>query len=327
MALAARTWKYVGSAAVAANTVAGILDALYSLCTSVTYYNGAARTPGSGVAVTGVQHQVTGTTECIDITPIAQTHGVRYLFSGSASVRSPTFVSGDTWSANCIYLGFSRSWNTYNVTGNGWDQALPGSSGSSFTGYIRVFQCGSLTATRVHLFECADGIIVAIQQAAGVTFIGCGLDIDTRVTAATSPLSAEATTGGRYLMWNTSSAAVAATNFNNSNGNQVPFSGNTNNTARCLVLSPGGVSLTACYKDGALANVTDTTSFINADGDWIPREIEIVSGNCVAIGRLREIRIGPDRKLGDTFSSSGTVRGYALSSHPTTDNDTLWLIA
>lgn len=330
MAMTARTFKYVGSAVPAANTAAGLLDALYTLCTSATYYDGSARTPGAGVAVTGTQHQVGGITECIDIAPYSNSHNFRYLFSGSASARTPTMVTSpntDTWATGNVLLGLARNWNTYNVTGNGWDQTLPGSAGSSFTGYIRVFTCASLTCTKVHLLECADGIIVAWQQAANVSFTGCGLELDPRVTYSTSPVSAENTTGGRYLMWNTSASAAASVVFNSATGVTIPFSSSAANTGHCYALSVGGVSLTSVMKDSTLTNGTTTTSFINNDGDWIPREIEIVDSSNIPYGRLREIRIGPDRKLGDTFSVSGVVKGYGLSSHPTSDNDTLWCIA
>lgn len=330
MAMTARTWKYVGSATPAANTAAGILDALYTLGTSATYYDASARTPGAGVAGTWTQHQVTGVTECLDVNPVSNSHTVRYLLAGSASARTPTMVTSpntDSWQTATLLMGFARNWNTYNVTGNGWDQALPGSAGSSFTGYIRTFACASLTATKLHLFECADGMIVVVQQSAGTTIIGIGLDIDPRVTYATSPLSAENTSGGRYLMWNTSSSSAVSTVFNSTTGSNVPFSTSGANTGHCYILSVGGVTLALANKDATLTNGTVTTSFINADGDWVPREIEIVDGGHVAYGRLREIRIGPDRKLGDTFSSSGTVRGYAVGSHPTTDNDCLWVMA
>jgi hypothetical protein len=333
MAMTARTWKYVGSATPAANTVAGIADALYSLCTSATYYNGASRTPGSGVAVTGVQHQVGGTTECIEIAPVTNPHTVRYLVSGSASARTPTMVTSpftDTWTTGCVLLGFARSWNSYNATGNGWDQALPGGVGSAFTGYVRAFNTGPLTATKVHLFECADGFAVGIQQAAAVSWFGAGLDIDPRVTNGTSPASAEATSGGRYMMWNSSSSGAVPTAIWNTTltNTASPWHTSAANVGHAYVLSVGGVTLAAVSRDATLTTATDTTAYVNDDGDWIPREIEIVkSSSLTSVGRLREMRIGPDRKLGDTFSVSGTVKAYALSSHPSSDNDTLWLIA
>ena len=331
MAMTAPTWRYVGSATPAANTAAGLLDALHTLGTSTTYYDGSARTPGSGVALTSTQHKVGGITECVDLAPVTATHGVRYLYAGSASARTPTMVSSpnsDTWATATLLLGVARSWNTYNATGNGWDQTLPGGVGSTFTGYVRAFACGSLTATKVHLWECADAHCIIVQQAAGATLMGAGLHLDSRVTNATSPTTAEATTGGRYLMWNTSAAAACDTGFHRNTGVTVPFSVSGINSGHCYLLSVGGVTLTAVKKAAPFTDGFDTTSCITADGDWIPLPIELVSGsNNVPVGVLRGIRCGPDRKIGDTFSVSGVVKGYALSSHPTTDNDTLWLIA
>lgn len=330
MAMTARTFKYVGSATPAANTVAGILDALYTLGTSATYYDASARTPGSGVAGTWTQHQVGGVTECLDVNPVSNSHAVRFLLAGSASARTPTMVTSpytDSWQTATVLIGIARNWNSYNGTGNGWDQTLPGGVGSSFTGYVRAFATASLTATKVHLLECADGFLGIIAQSAGATFFGMGLEVDPRVTYATSPLAAENTSGGRYMMWNTSSSTAVSSVFNSATGTNVPFSTSGANSGHCYILSVGGVSLTAVNKDGALTNSTSTTSFVNADGDWMPREIEIVDSGNVAYGRLREIRIGPDRKIGDTFSSSGTVRGYCVSSHPSSDQDSLWVMA
>jgi len=334
MAMTKRTYKYIGSQAVAANTVAGIADASYTLGTKTTYYDGSARTPGAGQACTATQHQVGGVTECVDFALVTSTHGVRVLIAGSASARTPTMVTSPhthTWATSTVLMGVARNWNTYNATGNGWDQTLPGGVGSSWTGYCRTFATGSLTATRVHMWECADGLIFAVQQASAVNFFGAGLDIDPRLTNAQSASCAEATTGGRYLMWGGYNSAAISTTFNSGTGANVPFSTTTANNGFCYALSIGGVSLTAVIKDAALTTATDTSSYINADGHLLAREIELVTTTGGGVGRLREIRIGPDRKLGDTFSAlvggSRTVQAYALSSHPTTDNDTLWLMA
>lgn len=332
MAMTARNFKYIGSVAVS-NTVPSILDGFYTLFTSTTYYDASARSPGSGIAWTGTQHQVTGTTECIDLAPVSSSHGVRYLLSGSASARTPTMVTSpfsDTWSTNIILHGTARSWNTYNSTGNGWDQALPGSTGSSFTGFCRAFATSSLTATRVHAWECSDGVMLQIQQSTGTSMLGFGLDIDPLTTYSDSPTCAEDTTGGRYLLWNTSLTTACSTIMNSTaNSSTVaPYGTSQSNGSHCYALSVSGVNLTAISKLWNLTNITTTTSCINDDGDWMPIPIVmgVTSGN-TPYGILREIRIGPDRKIGDTFSLSGVVKGYAYGTHPSSDNDTLWLMA
>jgi hypothetical protein len=166
------------------------------------------------------------------------------------------------------------------------------------------------------------------SSSAAVVICGMGDDIDPCVTNATSPASAEATTGGRYLLWTTTSTSGASTTFNTATGSTAPFSASAANQGACYVLSVGGVTLTAVEKECSLTNITTTTSCINADGDYVPRELWlVVAGSNTFVGRVREIRIARDAKLGDSFSVSGTKKAYAVSSHPTTDNDTLWVIA
>lgn len=334
MAMTKRTYNYVGSQSVAANTTAGLLDAFLTLGQKTTYYDGTARTPGAGQAATATQHTVGGTTECVDFALVTATHSVRVLLAGSASARTPTMVTSPhthTWLAGALLMGVARSWNTYNATGNGWDQTLPGGVGSLWTGYCRVFGTGSLIATRAHLVECSDGLIFGVQQSGGCNWFGAGLDIDPRLTNAQSATCAEATTGGRYLMWGVANGSAQSTSGNSSTGITVPFSTSSANNGFCYALSVGGVSLAAVIKDGALTTPTDTSSYVNADGHLLAREIELVTTTGGGVGRLREIRIGPDRKVGDTFSAivggSRVVQGYALSSHPTTDHDTLWAMA
>ena len=334
MTMSSSTWKYVGSATPLSNLPSDVLDALYTLGTSITYYDASARTPGSGVAGTWERKRVAGLTEAVYCTPASDTHTIRHIIAGSAAARTPTMISSprtDTWATNTLLYGISRGGSTFNVTGNGWDQALPFTSGA-FTGYGRALALGSFTIAKVHLFECATGWWIVWATTTSVVHTWGGELIDPGVTYATSPTNAEQTTGGRYAMWMSgSSSATSTTSWSGAASGSVGVMFGTSisaNSTHFYLLSVGGVALTEVNRAYNLEAPAGTTSFLNSDGDMIPMEIHVVANaSNVYVGRVREMRIGPDSKVGYTASKSGVVKAYAASTHVTTDNDTCWLLA
>ena len=334
MTASARTWKYVGSQTPAGALISDALDAVHTLGTKATYYDASVRTPGSGVAGTWARKQVTGLTEFVYVNPVTNAHTVRWGFAGSASARSPTMIASpaDTWATSTVLLGFSRSGSTLNATGNGWDQALPFDTGSAFSGYARALASTFVsTLTKVHLWECGDGFVVAFATATAVVHaVACVLDPG--VTNATSPLSAETTNNGRYA-WRVNgtttadsttgwTAAVAGTP-------QVFFSHSTSaNNPHTFVVNIGLATLTAAERTFSTMQLSDTTTQVNQDGDavFVPLYL-CADGGGVFYGRLPEMVIGPDAILGQIASASGVNKAYAASTSPTTATDTLWLLA
>ena len=334
MAMTALHWKYVGSAVPASNIPSNVLDALYTLGTAVTYADSTTRTPGSGSAGTWDRKQVAGLTEATWCNPATNSHTVRHIFGASASARTPTMISSpaDTWATNTILYGFSRSGATLNATGNGWDQALPFDTGSAFSGYARACALGTFTIAKVHLFECEVGAVVLWATTTGMVETIFGLLLDPGVTNATSPNSAEATSGGRYCFrtcggtvastttaW-TTSLATATTFFAHStsaNGNH------------CFAVNIGAATLTAAERQLSTLQASDGDSFLTPDGDINFQQCLQLGADTGGrfFGRLREMAPGPDTTIGLAARQSGTAKAYAASTHPSTQNDTLWLIA
>ena len=333
--MSALNWKYVGSAVPASNLPSDVLDALYTLGTKATYYDGVtARTPGSGSAGTWARKQVTGLTEAVYCNTATNDHTTRHIFGASASARTPTMISSpaDTWATNTILYGFSRNGSTLNATGNGWDQALPFDTGSAFSGYARTCALGTFTIAKVHLFECQVGLVVVWATTTGMVETVAGLLLDPGVTFATSPSSAENTSGGRYMFRTAGGTTVTSTaSWTTTAGTTTAFfyHSTTANQNHCFAVNVGLATLTAADRAVQTLQTSDSTTFVTVDNDPIFRQILDLTADTggAYIGRLREMALGPDSKIGLTCSESGTVKAYAVSSHPSTDNDTIWLLA
>lgn len=332
MTMTAETWKYVGSAVPASNIPSNVLDALYALGTSTTYADGSGRTQGSGVAGTWSRKQVGGLTEAVYANPVSNSHTVRHIWGASASARTPTMCASpaDTWATNTILYGFSRDGSTLNATGNGWDQTLPFDTGSQFSGYLRTCALGTHTIARVHLFECADGVIVLWATSAGRTCTYAGLLLDPGVTYATSPNSAENTSGGRYFVsTNGGTTVTTTTSWTTASAAPCELCNSTSaNAAHTLAVSIGGVAFTAAARHFDALTTSTSSTCITADGDALFPPIYIAaSGGGTMFGRLREVCLGPDAKIGQKASSVGTAKAYAASTHPSSDTDTAWALA
>lgn len=332
--MSALTWKYVGSAIPASSAIGDVLDAVYTLGTSATYYDASARTPGSGSAGTWDRKQVTGVTEAVWCNPATNSHTVRHIFAGSASARTPTMISSpaDTWATSTILYGFSRSGSTLNATGNGWDQALPFDTGSAFTGYARNVALGTFTIVKVHLWECQVGFVIAWATTTSMVETVAGLLLDPGVVFADSPNCAENTGGGRY-MFRTCGGTTATSTTSWTTSPTTPsvfFAHSTSaNGNHCFAVNVGLVTLTAAERGLSSMTSSDSTCFLTPDGDAVFRQNLDLTNDTggTYLGRLREMALGPDSKIGFTASASGTVKAYAVSSHPSTDHDTLWLLA
>lgn len=335
MAMSALNWKYVGSATPASNNPDAVLDALYTLGIATTYADSSGRTPGSGSAGTWARKQVSGLTEAVYVNPATNSHTVRWIWAASASARTPTMISSpaDTWATNTILHGFSRNGSTLNATGNGWDQSLPFDTGSSFSGYARACALGTFTIAKVHLWECQVGQVVVFATTTGMVETVSGLLLDPGATSSTSPNSAEATSGGRYMMrTNGSTTASSTTGWSSTvTGAPTAFFGHstTANLAHCFAVNVGAATLTAAERQVESFTASSGATWLNPDGDINFQQcLQLgADGGGTFFGRLREMAPGPDTTIGLVARQSGTAKAYAVGTHPTTQSDALWLIA
>ena len=325
MSLAALTWKYVGSSVPAANTVEGVLNALYTLGTAVTYNDATTRTPGSGQAGTFARYQNGGVTEAVYATPVSDTFGLRHIWAGAAGAKTPTMISSpaDTWATATVLFGISRSSGAYSA----WDGATP--FGSVFTGYARACALGSHTIARVHLWENAVAFYVVYATTTTTIHNFSGELVDPGVTNATSPTCAEATTGSRIVFaTNGSTQVTAVAGWTNNSHPALLTHSSTANLAHFFALGVGAATLTPIDRTFNQQFASNTQSCVNADGDLVtmPIYVHTTTGNFM-VGRLREMMLGPDAKLAQSASASGVVKAYAASTSVASDTDTLWLQA
>lgn len=333
MTMTAETWKYVGSVTPAGPHPSDALDAVHTLGTKVTYYDATARTPGAGVAGTWNRKQVGGLTEAVFCNPVSNSHTVRWILAASASARTPTMITSpaDTWATSTILFGFSRGGSTLNATGNGWDQTLPLDTGSLFSGYARALASSFVsTLTKVHLWECGSSFVLLFQTATAAVRLPAGLMLDPGVTNAGSPLSAEATSGGRYFFaTNGTTTPDAAASWTTNPGTAVALTHTTSaNGSHAFAVNIGLATLTAAERTFNTMLLSDTTTCITPDGDAVFPHILIGADlGGATFGRLREVCLGPDSIIPQTATSGGTVRAYGVSASPTAAADTFWLMA
>mgnify|MGYP003108959995 FL=1 len=151
-------WRYIGNTAFS-NTIADWLDAVYTLGTSSTYYDGSTRTPGSGQAATFSRYQNSGTTEAVFATPATDTLGVRYIWAGKASSASPTMATPDSFATDSALISLNKNSGAFNA----WDNSSPFTSGQFF-GYWRAGWRTSNGAGTLYMFESetANYLITAV---------------------------------------------------------------------------------------------------------------------------------------------------------------------
>jgi len=151
-------WRYIGNTAFS-NSIADWLDAVYTLGTSSTYYDGSTRTPGTGQAATFGRYQNSGTTEAVYATPASDTLGVRYIWAGKATSASPTMATPDTFFTDRALISINKNSGAFNA----WDNSSPFTSGEFF-GYWRAGWSTSVGAGILYMYESetANYIISAV---------------------------------------------------------------------------------------------------------------------------------------------------------------------
>lgn len=317
MTAAVETWKYVGSTVPATGSIADLLTALQAIGASATYYDGSARTPGSGVAGTWTSHLDTGVVAAVDLAPVGNTFSVRHLFAGFASAKAPTMGGGDSWTTSQVLYGLCRNVGAY----SDWTAALPFTSGL-FSGYMRCPPAGSIA--RVHLWECLDGAIIGWQVTASgrMYYTLVGELLDPGVNAATSPLSAEAGTNTRFYI-GTSNQTPAVATWSTSGSNEWFYSGGGSNQPHNFVVGVGTVALVAVRR------LPDTLALgipaLTADADFVSMPFWLVEDTAKRIYKMREIQLGPQVQTPLRATAAGVVKAYGVSMSGIAAGDAIWL--
>ncbi len=302
-------WRYVGSTAYSA-AIDSMLDAIYSLGTSTTYYDGSTRTPGSGSAGTYSRYQASGTTEAVYATPPTATAlAQKWIWAGSASAKSPTMASPDTWATNTLMVSVNKGSGSYNA----WDNAAPFTSGNFF-GYWKSWNTAASNGS-VHMWECEEAVMVAMaRQATGTVRWHClGAFINPISTAAADSESDERL----YGVATSGTTDVVYVSGNPANNASWMGNGTSNGTAHSGVFDPGAGTITALQRNSQM-NPSSIYSRASRSGAYLYAKNSIfmcqdsVPQN--AFGVLREMSFFNRGSVGQKLSASGVDVAYVFAS-------------
>ena len=321
MSLSPLAWRYVGAQAFGAATVAAVLDALYTLGTAVTYADATTRTPGSGSAWTWSRYQNASVTEACYATPPTVTLGLRVILAGAASLPSPspTMATPDAAAINVLNVNVIKNAGSF----ASWNAASPFTSGQTF-GYWRVWATAAGAGT-VRLYEGTEAVVVLIETASAATYgaiLGAILDSE-----STDVVNDSESDGKLYgIITSGTSANISGTIHTVS---QFLDHSTTASNHHAGIFTPGGSTLLPMNRR-IQANVAMTTTglrtragrFVRAPYDY---RATASAPNDVALGRLREISMFSDGKVGTKLTSGGTTIGYLVGGSSSTDVDVVIL--
>lgn len=328
MSVEAAQWRFVGRQNITAATLAGVMDAIFTLGQSSTYADGATRTPGSGSAGTWSRFQNAGVTEAVYCTPAVSPLNHRIIFAARSSVPtpSPTMASPDTWQINTLLVNLVKNAGAFNA----WNASTPFTSGQTF-GYWRTHRTGitSITGT-VNLWEARDCIAISVFGSTNFyAFAGALWDPE-----STDIVSDSETDGKVYGMMVGNSEAEARSGFTSDwlGGydcftNNIPNGLNhlsNNGYAHAGIFTPNGSVIIPIYRSEIIGSVGPTpcqglgTALYTRSGRIVRRPITYVSSTHT-IGRLREILFFPDSRVPRRFLVGGTPVGYVFGPSDSAD--------
>lgn len=296
MSLATLNWKKTAPVNVAASSVAGALDALYSCLAKTTYEDGSARSAGSGSAWTAGRYQIAGpVTEAVYCTPPTGAINHRLIFAGSTTLKTPTMASPDTWTSNCVLAGLAKNAGAFNA----WDNAAPFTSGQ-FYGYWRAANTSSGTFSKVWIIESQEALFVVVELTTGVCIpILGGAYLDPESSTAGSCES----DGARYGLAVGSATAWASTSFQS--GTNFLGTTTTNGQYHHMIADVGAVATFATAKLGLLLNGNSSSFLKNQAGEATIIPVPIVA----TAGTPNDYFFGVTRQFGVRGSVvSGTKR-------------------
>lgn len=174
MSLPDVNWRYVGRSYVGNGTINPntILDSIYSLGSSSTYYDGTTRVQGSGSAGTWDRYQNNGITEAVYLTPPSGNQKI--IIAGSSGTPATLPIMNSTLGSNSGYVTNKLFVNITKNPGNfiAWNSGNPFTSGNAF-GYVPFLGSRSVASTGItsfpgylysYLFESKESIMVVLIE-------------------------------------------------------------------------------------------------------------------------------------------------------------------
>lgn len=312
--LSHRKWATV---TVTTSTCPGLLDHIYTAITQANDYAGVA-IPSPLTSVT--KRQNAGVTESVDFGFATAGLTVKGQISGVNAARTPlmsTSTNGShTWTANYLMAGLTKNAGAYQA----WDHATQPFTSGSPIGLCKFYDA-AVAAAKVHAYITAETVWVFIETAAGgVLGTGIGAPIDPESSSSNSAES----DGRLYSVVVTGTTQMAGT-FNTATNAWLTHSA-SNNAVHWLTLQPGSSS---CLRTSKVVSpvASTTTTMINRDSEPVALPIYCYDqGNDKFLGRLREVTVVRDAKLGQRQSPAGTDRWHYVGGSTSADVDCMGLL-
>jgi len=318
-------WRYIGNTTFNA-TIPEWLDAVYTLGTKVTYYDGSTRTPGSGQAGTYSRYQAAGVTEAVYATPATDTLNVRYIWAGRSTAATPTMATPDSYVTNTAYVSINKNSGAFNA----WDAASPFTSGQFF-GYWNSGWGTGVGAGTLFMWECESAVyyVSAIGTATRHGALGAWLKPGSTEAAdaeSDGKLYGLMTSGGISAIgsfWGIAKTGINSIWF----GNQT--SANRHHTG---IFNPGAATIKTCYVNSVFAISNSASTFTLPSGkfavlaDSLPI-IQVAAPNTL-LGVLDSMAPFGIAALGQVLSDSGASKdiGYVVAEQSGINNESALLI-
>ena len=326
MALPALKWRALAPVTLGVNTINGMLDALYTAGSALTYADGSTRTPGTDSAwswntdvLNPLQPGQTTAAYCVPPTlgyaPAAGTVLTQaLLWCGSTAAPTATaqyaFPAGtsDARTANMLYVGQCKNPGAY----SNWNSATPFTTGS-FTGCARAAVLpASAVWNRVYLFESPDAVIAIFARTSPNTetsWSGGGALGDPGITALGE------TDGRVYGVFSSGSNNYNSSTMWSNAADAAFFEAQVAGQSRFGMFYPGTALIAGCARFGSFTPIT--TAFLSR-GNEVPL-LPIYAGGALTgyrppQVRLREIFLSRDGITGQVLSNGGVTLGYVAAA-------------
>lgn len=346
-------WRYVGRKSIGTGTINPntILDSIYELGISSTYYDGSSRTQGSGSAGIWNRSQPSGLTEAVYMSPPSGDQSI--IIAGSSGTPNPTPTMNtniglnSAYAVNKLFVNITKNPGSFSA----WNSSNPFSSGNAF-GYVPFLGSRSSATTGItsftgilysYLFESKESIAVFLIETGtdNTTSYSNGF-IAGAIIDPESDHSLDAESDGRlygifstghasagteiYARWSSADAALWPTVWHEPKATITTalfLYGYMSNVSYCSgragIFIPGSGTTKAVIASHTLNNLVGTSianTFINSSDSYIRFPILIkgaLSIDSFCYGSLRNIKYCAPGLIGQIHSNLGNTVGYVVS--------------
>jgi len=321
--LSALTYYRMPDATLAAATIAGMIDALYTALSSATDFLGTAL-PASHTWTWTKR----GASEAVDGVPPAGTLAAlapRLLWAGHG-VSTGTMAAPDTWLANGLHVGINKNSGAYNA----YTAALPFTAGQWFGFWRCAPTAANAVGTIVRAFISQESVFVQVIQAA-TTQYWCLAGAILEGYSDTSGTTVESDSRLYGIVTGGSTAINAG--FLASNGNfldHVVSAGNPHGGT----FQPGASALWSSGRAMLMQSTGAATTTMDADGKYVGRPVDFCRStgsavqNGIAVGVLRGLWLPGLMQSGRRLhNGAGTIYYHYIGVDTANPDDAIMLKA